>query len=291
MVDLSIIIVNHNGQHFLEECVGSVYQSTHRASFEIIFVDNGSTDDSVKLVSAKFPQVKIIRNSANLGFCRANNQGLAVYQGKFALLLNTDTVTHEGALDLLVEFMAKTPKAGACGPKLVNTDGTPQHQGGLFANKFWLADQPVKVSFVIGAALLIRREVIERIGLLDDNFFFANDDLDWCLRVRKAGWDVYFVPDATVVHFGGFTVKKFNRRLFVEGFRGGLYFSKKHYGTLVYLLYRCLIIILMPLAIFFSLLFYPLLKNKERLPAYGDILLIALKGEITPKYEKNTVYN
>ncbi len=284
MIDLSIIIVNHNGRKLLEDCLNSVYHNTHKINFEIIFVDNNSSDDSVEFVKTKFPSVRIIQNKENLGFSGGNNQGLKVHQGRYALLLNTDTVVKNGAFDRMLEFMDQNPKAGACGPRLMNSDGTPQHQGGLFARKFWLSKVPVKVDYVLGACLMVRREVVDKVGGLDENFFFSNDDLDWCRRMRKAGWDVYFVPQAEVIHFGGFTIKRFNRRLFVEGFRGGLYFCKKHYGNLIFQIYRALLAAVMLAAMFFAALFYPLLKNKEKLGAFWQIFLISLSGEIIPKY-------
>lgn len=284
MIDLSIIIVNYNNEKFLKDCLGSIYNATKKTSFEIIFIDNNSSDSSLELVAREFPKVKVIRNNKNLGFCKANNQGLKIYQGKYALLLNTDTVVKDGALDRLVEFMDSHPDIGACGPKLLNPDGTPQHQGGLFNRKFWLSKNPTKVDYVIGACLLVQRDAIDKIGGLDENFFFSNDDLDWCRRIRKAGWDVYFIPQAEVIHYGGYTTKLFSQKAFVEGFRGGLYFCRKHYGNLIYQVYRLLLIFFMLAITLIALFLYPLLKNKKRLGAFLQILRIAIKGEIYPSY-------
>jgi len=285
MIDLSIIIVNYNGEKLLRDCLYSVYKNTKKLSFEVIMVDNHSTDNSVQLVTREFPEVKIVRSKENLGFSRGNNKGLEIYQGRYALLLNTDTVVKDRALDKMVEFMDHNIKAGACGPKLLNIDGTPQHQGGLFNRKFWLATKPVTVGYLIAACLLVRREVIDRVGGLDENFFFSNDDLDWCRRITKADWQIYFVPDAEVVHYGGFTIKKFNPTLFIEGFRGGLYFCRKHYGNFVYQVYRFCLVLAMLLALAFSLLLYPI-ADKRKLAAYFQILLIAFKGAILPPYAK-----
>lgn len=278
MLDLSIIIVNYNNANFLGDCLDSIFNCTHKASFEVILVDNNSSDNSVAFVKDKFPQVKTIQNTENLGFCRGNNKGLKVYQGRYALLLNTDTIVKEAAFDRCLEFMDQNPKAGACGPKLLNPDGTPQHQGGLFSRRFWLSKKPVKVDYVIGACLMVRREVIDKVGGLDENFFFSNDDLDWCRRIRKAGWEIYFLPQAEVVHYGGYTIKLFNQKLFVEGFRGGLYFAKKHYGNIFYQIYRLLLALSMLIAAFISLLFYPFLKNKQKLGAFWQIFLICLRS-------------
>jgi uncharacterized protein (TIGR03492 family) len=237
----------------------------------------------VELVRNRFPRVKIIRNHANLGFSRANNQGLGIFQGRYAILLNTDTVVGAGAFDRMLQFMDRSPKAGACGPKLLNVDGTPQHQGGLFARKFWLAKQPVKVDYVIGACLMVRRAVIDIIGGLDENFYFSNEDLDWGRRIRKAGWDIYFLPDAEVVHYGGFTIRKFDRRLFVEGFRGGLYFCKKHYGSLIYQLYRWLLAVTMALSVALVIIPSFLPSYREKLLTYWQIFWLAVRGNILPQ--------
>src|SRR3989339_1210784 len=178
MLDLSIIIVNYNDSRFIEDCISSVYRSTHKISFEIIFVDNKSTDRSVEIVQTKFPKVKIIQSPKNLGFCGGNNKGLKEYSGRYAMLLNTDTITKNGAFDTMVGFMDSHPKVGACGPKLLNSDGSIQHQGGMFGKKFWLYKYPTKINYMIGACIMARREVIDQVGGLDENFFFSNDDLD-----------------------------------------------------------------------------------------------------------------
>jgi uncharacterized protein (TIGR03492 family) len=281
MIDLSIIIVNYNNREFLEACLNSVYRSAHKISLEVILVDNHSADDSVAFVKNNYPAARVIENNANLGFCRANNLGLKIYRGRYALLLNTDTVVSDGAFEAMLEFMDANPSAGAAGPKLLNVDGTPQHQGGLFNRRFWLSKTPVKVDYVIGAALMVRREVIDKVGGLDENFFFSNDDLDWCRRIRQAGWRVFFVPRAEVVHYGGYTIKKFNRKIFVEGFRGGLYFCRKHYGVFVYLIYRALLALTLLPVLLVTTILYPLLSNKALPGAFWKILLICLSGKIT----------
>lgn len=275
MLDLSIIIVNINNRKLLKECLASIYRHTHKISFEIIVSDNASTDGSQLMVKKDFPKVFLIENQENLGFIKASNQGLKKFQARYAMLLNDDTVIKEGALDKMVEFMEQNKSAGACGAKLLNVDGTTQRQGGILGKKFWLSSQPIPVDFVIGAALLVRREVIDKIGRLDENLFFYNDDLDWCLRVRKAGWKVYYVPQAEIIHYGGYSSRRtFNPRLFVEGFRGGLYYCRKHYGEFAYHLYRLLLALLLTIALPFQIL------SKEKFKAYGQIILISLIGQI-----------
>jgi GT2 family glycosyltransferase len=275
MNDLSIIIVNINNRKLLEECLSSIYKSTHNVNFEIIVSDNGSTDGSLEMVKDNFPEVILIENKENLGFIKASNQGLKIYKARYAMLLNDDTIVKDGALDKLVEFMEENPKVGGCGPKLLNVDGSIQHQGGLFGKKFWRSQKPVSVDFVIGAALVVRKEVIDKVGMLDENLFFYNDDLDWCMSIRKAGWKIFFVPQAEVIHYGGYSSKRaFKARLFVEGFKGGMYFCRKHYGELAFLVYRIFLGLLLPVALPFHLF------NREKKKAYAEIIRIAWHGQI-----------
>jgi len=287
MKDLSIIIVNYNNSKLLEECLRSVYSSTHKATLEIIVVDNASSDDSVHMVKSLFPEVKVIENKENLGFIKATNQGLRIHDGRYALLLNDDTVTKDKAFDKMLQFMDKNPKAGACGPKLLNPDGTIQRQGSLLGKRFWRSPHPKEVGFLMGAALMVRKEVIDKVGILDENFFFYTDDLDWCKRIKKAGWKIYFLPEPEVMHYKGYSsTRVFNKRLFVEGFRGGLYFCRKHYGLIAYFIYRLFLLILAIITSILTLLSYPFRKNKaeaiQRAKAYFKIFKICLSGKITP---------
>lgn len=275
MKDLSIIIVNTNNRKLLEECLNSIYKKTRKATFEIIVTDNASTDGSQAMVKNRFPEVKLIENRENAGFIKASNQGLRIYNARYAMLLNDDTIVKESALDKMVEFMDSHPEAGGCGPKLLNVDGTVQHQGGILGKRFWLSKNPVTVDFVIGAALIVKKEVIDKIGIMDENLFFYNDDLDWCLRIRKAGWKIYFIPSAEIVHYGGYSSRRtFNPKLFVEGFRGGLYFCRKHYGELAFNLYRLLLILfLIPILPFHIL-------DPKKVNAYAEIIKIAWHRQI-----------
>lgn len=291
MLDLSIIIVNTNNRKILEECLGSIYKNTRKINFEIIVTDNASTDGSQQMIKTQFPKVKLIENRENAGFSRASNQGLRLYQGRYAMLLNNDTAVKDRALDRMIEWMDNNPPAGACpddenvgacGPRLLNTDGTPQRQGGLFSRIHKL-DKPTEVDFVIGAALMVRREVIDKVGLMDENLFFYNDDLDWCIRIRKAGYKIYLLPQIEIVHYGGYSSKRaFKRRLFVEGFRGGLYFCKKHYGPLAYTIYRFVLALGILAFIPLLIISYPIKPEKftDRLLAYFDILKLIINPQI-----------
>jgi len=235
MKDLSIIIVNTNNKKLLKECLHSIYHRPQQLNLEIIVSDNASSDGSQTLIKTEFPEVKLIENDSNLGFIKASNLGLKIAHGRYIMLLNDDTLVKAGALNKLVQFMDQTPSAGACGPKLLNTNGTLQHQGGLLGKKFWRAKVPTSVDFVIGAALMVRKEVLSQVGLMDENLFFYNDDLDWCLSIRRAGWKIYFLPEAEIIHYGGQAFGQWKGLR--QSLRGAYiwrqsrnYFFKKHYG-------------------------------------------------------------
>ncbi|MEA3492901.1 MAG: glycosyltransferase family 2 protein [Candidatus Margulisiibacteriota bacterium] len=275
MKDLSIIIVNLNNKKILDECLASIYKNTKKINFETIVSDNGSSDGTQEMVKTRYPQVKLIKNGENLGFVKGNNIGLKQAEARYSILLNNDTMVKESALDKMVEFMDANPAVGACGPKLLNIDGTVQRQGGVFGKKFWKSQKALAVDFVIGAALLVRKEVIDRVGMMDENLFFYNEDLDWCMTIRKAGYKVCYLPQAEIIHYGGFSSKKgFNKRLLVEGFKGGLYFCRKHYGEVIYNIYRLLLILGLILILPF------LLNNPEKFKAYCEIIAIAWRGQI-----------
>ncbi len=236
MIELSIIIVNWNTKDILQMCIESVYKTTQNISFDIIVVDNGSTDGSAAMVQKKFPRVKLIRNKRNLGFAAANNQGIKKAQGLFILLLNSDTIILDNAIRKTVEFMKRKSDAGAVGCKLLNPDYSLQHSCYNFYSFFkrvvvrkfipkffiplkyqrnleslitsWDYSEVKEVDYVRGAFIMVRNEVFREVGLLDESFFMYGEEADLCLRMERAGWRVYFYPEAQIVHLKGASVKK-----------------------------------------------------------------------------------
>jgi GT2 family glycosyltransferase len=211
------------------------------------------------MVRAGFPAVTLIANAENVGFARANNQGIRACQGRYIVLLNSDTVVPLGALAGLVAFMDAHSDAGAVGPRLLRPDGTPQPYafGGdptlgyllrrginrlLFRRPLhdWATDAVQQVDWVSGACLLARRAAIEQAGLLDENIFMYFEDNDWCLRIRQAGWRVYFDPQVAITHIGGQSLAQnpIARRAYRESLR---YFYAKHYGPAANLVLRVLL--------------------------------------------------
>ena len=277
-MDLSIIIVTLNNKKILEECIESIKRNTTSTSYEIIVVDNNSNDGTRSAIRSKYPDVILVGNKKNLGFSGANNMGLKLAKGRYSVLLNDDTYIKEDAFGKLAAFMDSETGVGICGPKLLNIDGSLQRQGSLLSAYKWRSKSPIEVGFVLGACMFIRMAGISKIGLLDENLFFYNDDLDLCKRASKAGFKVVYYPDAEIYHYGGYSSKKSpNMRLFIEGFRGGLYYCKKHYGLIIYSIYRALLLIFTLAMLPFSLI------NKDKLNAYREILQIILKEQIVSK--------
>ena len=249
-MDLSIIILTLNNRDILEECIDSVKKFTKDISYEIIVSDNGSVDGTRQFIRTKHPEIALIENEKNFGFSVANNKGLKAAKGRYSMLLNDDTYLKEDAFSKIVRFMDNEPDVGICGPKLLNIDGSVQRQGSILSSIKWNSTKPIEVDFVLGACMFIRMSAINKVGLLDENLFFYNDDLDLCKRAIKAGFKVVYYPSAEVFHYGGYSSKKTaNMKLFVEGFRGGLYFCRKHYGNVAYAVYRTLLFIFILLAV------------------------------------------
>lgn len=257
MIDLSISIANHNNKECLQSCLGSIYSHTPETSFEVIVVDNGSSDGSVEVVKQAFPLVNVIENSENRGFVKANNQGIRASQGRYVLSLNNDTVIRIGTLDGLVRFMNEHPDVGVCGPKVLNQDGSLQYQCrrsfptilsslfyflklhrlfprsehfGRYLMTYRDCDRVSEVDSVSGCCLMARREVIDKVGILDENFIMYGDDLDWCYRIKKAGWRVCYVPDVQIVHLGGQSSQRLSHKCIVLFYRAMAIFYRKHYA-------------------------------------------------------------
>jgi len=251
---LSISIVNTNNRVLLEQCLHSLFDQDHGVDFEVILVDNVSTDGSADMVVDKFPRVQLIRNTGRLGFAANHNQAIRVSRGKFILVLNEDTIVRPGALKSMCDIQAQNPRIGAVGPRLENPDGTLQPScykfptplrciaenlmlvaafpnSKLFGDyRSWPHDSVRDVEFVSGAAIQVRREVIETTGLLDDGFFIYSEETDWCYRMHKDKWRVVFVPGGTIVHFGGQSSVAIKDRQFCEFNRSGARYFRKHFG-------------------------------------------------------------
>lgn len=227
-VDLSIVIVNWNGRDQVLACLESIRQAPSTLTREVFVVDNSSSDGSADLIAARSPQVQLIRNPANLGFARATNLGLEQARGRYVLLLNPDTRIVGDCLGSMVRFMDANPDAGAAACQLRNEDGTVQRScrsfptlGSLLLDALFLDALPPRkltgryelrdwdhasmrdVDQPSGAFLMVRAEVVRQVGPLDERFFVYYEDVDWCLRIKSAGWRIVFWPGAQAIHRAG----------------------------------------------------------------------------------------
>ena len=228
MIDISVCIVTYRVRDMLRDCLQSLYQNTH-VSFEVIVVDNGSCDGVVEMLREQFPAVRLVENPDNAGYTRPMNQALCLGRGRYLLQLNPDTLVMPEAIDRLVAFMDQHPEAGICGPKVLNRDLTlqkPCRRGeprpwavftyflGLSAlyptsrlfSQYLLSyldeDEINPVDGVAGSCMLARHAMLDQIGYLDERYFAYQEDADICFRARQAGWKVYYMPEAQIIHFG-----------------------------------------------------------------------------------------
>ncbi|MCJ7805567.1 glycosyltransferase [Patescibacteria group bacterium] len=227
--ELSIIIVSFNTEKLTRECIESILKNSSGVNYEILVVDNDSKDDSVSMLreyQSTLSNFKLLENRQNLGFARANNQGIKVAKGKYILLLNSDTKVKAKALGTLMHFAEKTQDAGVIGAKLLNPDGSIQASCYNFPaicgaiKEYWLGQKgayekyspegtnPRTVDIAVATAFLITPLGLKKVGLLDERYFFYLEDFDYCRRVWKSGLKVYFLPDAEIVHYLGASGKK-----------------------------------------------------------------------------------
>ena len=249
-MDITIVIVNWNTRDLLRDCLKSVYKTVRNITFKIIVVDNASHDDSVAMLGEKFPGIRIIENSENRGFAAANNQAFALMKGRYALLLNTDTVLTENAVHELFVFMKNHDDATMAGGQLLNSDGSRQNSIAnfptvlsllantslleyLFPRRFpskrYAHKEPLEVESVIGACMLVRKKAMDEVGMFDERYFFFFEETDWACQMRPAGWKIYHVPSALIYHLQGQSVGR-NVRSRIEFYRSRYKFFNKWKG-------------------------------------------------------------
>jgi len=250
---LSILIVNWNTCELIDDSITSILAHLPEFEFEIIVVDNASTDGSASLIRRNFPQIHLIENHENIGFARAVNQALEESLGEYVLLLNSDTLIPPNQLSKAVMFLQEYQEAGAVGVKLLNLDGSFQASFARFPNLFsetiqavgigrliygpyYPSPRPVDdekaqpVDWVAGAFLLVRREVYERVGGLDPDYWMYSEETDWCYRIQQAGWKIYYLPDVFIIHLGGGSSRQRKPESYAQLYRSKLLFFQKHYS-------------------------------------------------------------
>jgi GT2 family glycosyltransferase len=256
---LSIVLVCWNNRAYLGPCLESLYQSKMKCTFDIVVVDNGSTDGTPEMLAEKYPEVIIIQNAGNVGLGKASNQGIEATRGRYILLLNNDTIVNGESFDAMAEFLDNNSRAAAVGGKLLNPDGSIQacyndfptlHEEFFVATRLgelWRPGYPAvmqageikSVDWLGSACLLLRRSALDQVGLLDESYFIYGDETDLQYRLKKARWEVYYLPQVSTIHFGGRSMDRWRRRKMV--YRGKLLFYRKHYGAIRTFLLRLLL--------------------------------------------------
>lgn len=284
MIDISIIIVNYNTKDLLKNCIDSILKNTFNITYEVIVVDNASSDNSVDMLKSEFKEVKLIESKVNGGFAYANNLGIKISKGRYTFLLNSDTIILKDVLEKMVIYMDENKEIGLLGPKLLNEDRTHQTSisafptfkrevyhiyklknvlkipfiknffvkfGGKLGSKdleqymknFQNIESPERVQVLVGAALLIRREVIEDIGMLDERYFMYYEEIDFCYQACKAGWHRVYYPYGEIVHLIGQSSEKIGDVTFYERYRSMILYFRKNCGRSKEILVRINLVI------------------------------------------------
>lgn len=310
-IDLTISIVNHNTKDLLENCLNSVYQKTKKIKFEVIVVDNGSNDGSIEMIRRKFPQVKLIENNENVGFSKATNRGIEMSTGRYVLLLNSDTILLDNLNEVLIyadnnpqigaigcrllysngliqpsanQFISltdeilRTFRVGQYDKRPGLRNFIINYFGKLLGKSvnIWLLTREGKcgicqVDWVSGACLFVRRRVINEIGLLDENFFAYYEDIDWCRRMKKAGWKIVYYPAVRIVHLTGGSAQQSEKNSIYHSlihYRSKFYYHKKYKGELAVTILKNIIIAKGLLMVFLFPIFCLLGKSREVLAEF-----------------------
>ncbi|GIO41952.1 glycosyltransferase family 2 protein [Paenibacillus apis] len=255
-MDLSIIIVSYNTRDLTIDCLKSVFDSDTEYTYEVIVVDNASKDDSVPVIKEQFPQVRLIENHTNTGFAKANNQAMEIAKGRYVLLLNSDTIVQPDTLQTMLAYMEEHPTVGASGCKVILPDGsldkacrrgfpTPSASfyyafgfSKLFPenprfNQYHLSyldpNETYPVDCLVGAFMLLRQETIRQVGVLDETFFMYGEDVDWCYRIKQAGWEIHYHPATYIVHYKGASSRRKPMKIIYEFHRAMWVFHRKHF--------------------------------------------------------------
>jgi GT2 family glycosyltransferase len=297
--DMSIVLVCWNNKAYLGPCLESLYSSQLKSTFDVVVVDNGSTDGSLEMLREDYPEILVIENGQNVGLSKASNQGIQATNGKYVLLLNNDTIVNREALDGFVDYLHEHPEVGAVGGKLLNEDHSFQAGYAKFSTLWeeflivtgigyqlapgypshYDADQPLSVGWLSSACLLIRRDALDQVGLLDEQYFIYGDEADLQYRLQKAGWKVIYLPEAITIHFGGRSMNRWKRRKMV--YRGKMLFYQKNYSPIRSFILRLMFFVLSVLKSIVWGIAYLLPKVRDRarkeLQSNWDVIKLTVK--------------
>jgi len=258
-MDLSVVVVSWNVKDLLAACLNSVFSSLSATvlDYEVWVVDNASSDGSPAMVRERFPQARLVANPDNRGFAAANNQALTQAGGRYSVLLNPDTVVIADALGILLGFLDSQPSVGMAGPRLAYTDGSFQHSAfrfpslaqvfhdffhvhhrlrdsrfnGRYPRALYESGRPFPIDHPLGACMMVRRQAFQQVGGFDEQYFMYCEEVDWAMRMKQAGWDVYCVPAAQLIHHAGQSTRQFRDKMFVALWRSRFRLFGKHYGS------------------------------------------------------------
>ena len=261
---LSIVIVSWNTCALMRDCLDSVFACSPRCEFDVWVVDNASSDGSAAMVRSQFPQVRLIENRDNVGFAQANNQAIQESEGEYILLLNSDTKVKSGALETLVAFMDSHSEAGAAGARLLNPDGTLQTScypaptlsrelwrlfhldalrlHGSYNMADWNQNEVRAVDVLLGACLMLRRQVLDQVGWLDGDYFMYSEEVDLCYRIQQAGWPLYWAPTAEIIHYGGQSTRQVATDMFLRLYQSKLLYFRKNHGRTAAQIYKLILL-------------------------------------------------
>lgn len=305
MLDLSIIIVSWNVRDLLHQCLASIEDGRCGLALETIVVDSASTDDSADMVAAEFPAVRLVLQGTNVGFARGNNLGLGLSSGRYALLLNPDTQLLGSALPDMVTYMDSHPAVGAMGPQLQYPDGRVQSSrrrfpsvATAFFESTWLQpaaprsvlrhyymtdcadDATCEADWVVGACLMVRREILDTVGPLDEGYFMYSEEMEWQRRMKDAGWKVVYFPQAKVVHHEGKSSQQVIAKRHVYFQRSKLRYFRQYHGRSAALLLRLFLLISyawqMMLEAAKGAVGHKRSLRRQRVAAYWDVLRTGL---------------
>ena len=314
-MDLSIIIVNWNTSSILKDCLESLFKQTYGISFEVIVVDNGSSDDSVLMVKNIFNSVILIQNRENRGFAAANNQGIRIAQGRYILFLNSDTIVLNGAIQRTLKYADLHDDIGVVGCRVLNSDGTLQPtcfmypsalnlliattylnklfpKSRLFGREkmtWWDRSSVRDVDVVTGCFMLVRTEIVKLIGGFDEKYFLYGEETDFCFRAANIGKKLSFTPDAEIIHLGGGSSRHMKADMILQGRASLLLFIRQHKSLAEYLLSCFLLSMNSAIRVPYYCVRYLFSKDKKeclvRINAYSIGTFKALRGWEALKYK------
>jgi N-acetylglucosaminyl-diphospho-decaprenol L-rhamnosyltransferase len=267
-IDVSIVLVSWNTHDILLNCLASLHEAVGEVRADVWVVDNDSHDGSIEAVRTQYPDVRIIANTQNIGFAAANNQAITASAGRYILLLNSDTIACPGAIERLMRFADTHPVAGVVGSMLLDPDGSFQASFADFPSLYSellsvsglgarllhrnypsygarLSQRIRRVDYIPGACMLARRAAVEHVGLMDEQYFMYSEEVDWCLRMHRAGWETWYVPDARIVHFGGQSTRQQHHAMLFALYRSKVRFFRKHYGSLAATLLQTMLVVVL----------------------------------------------